>query len=301
MKIKFWIKAFRLRTLPLSVSCILMGCALASIDYRVDLRVVLFSLITTILLQILSNLANDYGDGVRGTDKARKGEQRMVQSGFISKKQMLFAVVIFGILSFLSGVVLLYFSFGLNQLSNSVIFLFLGLLAIWGAIKYTMGKIPYGYIGLGDVFVFIFFGIVGVCGSYFLLTKDLDLTVIPGVLICGCLSVGVLNMNNIRDYDSDKIAGKRTVVVKRGLKWAKVYHVLLLAIAMLSYLSLYVYTNNTNNHILLIGLLPMLILLTNAKKVILSTENSQLDSELKKIALSTFLIALILVITFGYF
>ena len=135
MKIKFWIKAFRLRTLPLSASCILMGCALASIDYRVDLRVVLFSLITTILLQILSNLANDYGDGVRGTDNARKGEQRMVQAGFISKKQMLFAVVIFGILSFISGVVLLYFSFGLNQLSNSVIFLLLGLFAIWGEIK----------------------------------------------------------------------------------------------------------------------------------------------------------------------
>ena len=291
MKIRYWIKAFRLRTLPLSISCILMGCALASIDSSVDYKLLALTIITTVFLQILSNLANDYGDGIKGTDVNRTGEQRMVEAGLISKKQMFYAVILFSILSFVSGISLVYFSFGLKDLFYPLIFLILGGFSIWGAIKYTMGKTPYGYIGLGDVFVFIFFGLLGVLGSYFLLCNKLEFVAFAGAVFCGCLSVSVLNMNNMRDYYTDKEAGKNTIVVKKGLNWAKYYHISLILIALIALSVIYFYTLN---YWILISLIPVVILILNIKKVLTYKKTIELDGELKKIALSTFVITLIL-------
>ena len=291
MKIKYWIKAFRLRTLPLSISSILMAFSLANIHFSLETTVLLLAIVTTIFLQILSNLANDYGDGIKGSDVNRVGEPRMVSAGFISESQMLVGVIIFSILSFISGSYLLYFVFGFADLIYSLLFLSLGLFSIWGAIKYTMGKNPYGYSGYGDLFVFIFFGLLGVFGSYFLFTKTLEPIAISGALICGCLSVCVLNMNNMRDYYSDKKVGKITLVVKKGIKWAANYQLVLISIAIISYVSVFLYTIN---YWLFIGLIPIAILLTNVKTALSFNENSELDGELKKIALSTFAIAIIL-------
>jgi 1,4-dihydroxy-2-naphthoate polyprenyltransferase len=291
MKIKHWIKAFRLRTLPLSVSCILMGFALSSIESTVDYTLLYLTITTTVFLQILSNLANDYGDGVKGVDKSRKGEQRMVASGLISKNNMFAAVIIFSVLSLFSGLTLIYFSFEFSNLFYPSIFLILGLFSIWGAIKYTMGKTPYGYIGFGDVFVFVFFGILGVIGSYFLFCGQINSIVFAGAFFCGCLSVSVLNMNNMRDYHSDKLAGKNTVVVNKGLSWAKYYHVSLILSAIIALSIIYIHILN---HWLLLALIPVLVLLLNIIKVLTFKNNIELDAELKKIALSTFVITLII-------
>ena len=295
MKLNYWFKAFRLRTLPLSISCILMAFGLARINFKVDLIVLFLCLTTTILLQILSNLANDYGDGVRNTDQNRTGEQRMVQSALISKQEMLSAVVVFSFLSFISGVILLYFSIGFQHILKLIFFLVLGVFSIWGAIKYTMGKSPYGYHGFGDVFVFIFFGLIGICGSYFLFTNDLSSIVFPGILVCGCLSVAVLNMNNMRDFESDKAAGKLTVVVRRGIKWAKFYHIFLISTAILAFASLFIINFKP---MLLFGLFPVLILFINGRKVLRTANCNELDSELKKIALSAFISSLIVAVAF---
>jgi 1,4-dihydroxy-2-naphthoate octaprenyltransferase len=256
----------------------------------------MLAIITTVFLQVLSNLANDYGDGIKGADANRTGEQRMVEAGLISEKHMFFAVILFSVLSFVSGISLVYFSFGLKDLFYPLLFLILGCFAIWGAVKYTMGKLPYGYIGLGDVFVFIFFGLLGVLGSYFLLCNKLEFIAFLGVIFCGCLSVSVLNMNNMRDYYSDKEAGKNTIVVKKGLNWAKNYHISLILIGLTALSAIYFYTLN---YWILITLIPVLILIINIKKVLTYKKTIELDSELKKIALSTFVITLILAICLG--
>ncbi len=290
MNIKSWISAIRLRTLPLSLSCILMGGALANTFTCIDVVVFMLIIITTILLQILSNLANDYGDGIKGTDDQRVGPDRMIQKGLISKKEMFTAICLVGGFTFISGLTLLYKVFGLNYILASFLFLTLGIFAIWAAIKYTMGRNPYGYKGLGDLFVFIFFGVIGVMGSFYLLNSTWNWITIPGSIFTGCLSMGVLNMNNMRDHDSDKLTGKKTLVVKYGLKWASKYQIFLIAI---SFTSILVITISSKLNWSYFCLLPLPILLSNIYKVISYKNSIELDSELKKIALSTFTISLI--------
>jgi 1,4-dihydroxy-2-naphthoate octaprenyltransferase len=212
MNLLFWIKAARLRTLPLALSCILMGASLAIInDFHIQPRVVILALTTTVLLQVLSNYANDYGDGVKGTDSNRENPDRMVQSGNISSRQMLVAIILVSILTLTSGIFLLLNVFSMDQEWFFIFFLIIGLLSIMAAIKYTVGKGAYGYKGFGDVFVFIFFGIVGVLGSYYLFTQTFSWLTILGSLFTGLLSCGVLNMNNIRDYKNDQTSKKKYV------------------------------------------------------------------------------------------
>src|SRR5688572_2935213 len=174
MEIKIWLRAFRLRTLPLALSCIAMGGFLAASADAFRWDIFLLCILTTILLQILSNLANDYGDSIHGADSVdRKGPSRAVQSGAVSKSQMQIAVAIFVLLSLISGIALLLVSFGFEW--RAIFFFFgLGILCILAAIAYTVGKKPYGYIGLGDLSVLIFFGFVGVMGSYYLFTKKVS-------------------------------------------------------------------------------------------------------------------------------
>ena len=298
---KVWLKAFRLRTLPLSFSSILMGGAIAySLNYqlgKVDSNFWLIfglTLATTLYLQILSNLANDYGDAKKGADNENRiGPARSIQSGEISAKAMLNAVILFSILSLISGLALLYFAFQENLNWTSVSFLILGLLATAAAIKYTVGKGAYGYSGLGDLFVFIFFGPVAVMGTFYLLTKHFDWLLILPAITMGCFSVAVLNLNNMRDQVNDKAVGKNTLVVRLGFERAKIYHYCIFAIAYLIFPLPVLFFGTTAFKF--ISILPIAIIhLIHINKVIKIVEPKDFDPELKKIALSAFLYSLLI-------
>ncbi len=228
-----WISAARPRTLPLALSCIFMGSFLAAYAGKFDWLIFGLACLTTILLQILSNFANDYGDTQNGADSEdRKGPSRAVQTGEITAQSMFRAIVIFGVLSLISGIALLYVSFINADDSLFIGFLILGLLCILAAYTYTAGKKPYGYAGLGDISVLLFFGLVGVLGSNFLYTLSFETVNVLPALSCGLLATGVLNLNNIRDIDSDTKAGKMTIPARLGKPKSIWYHwVLLIAAA----------------------------------------------------------------------
>lgn len=310
-KIKAWVSAARLRTLPLSVSGIIVGssmfnnpiigkkfafgdimvCFSGKLHFYTTLTFWL-AILTTLGLQILSNFANDYGDGVKGTDNAdRVGPKRALQSGSISRKEMLKGIVITSVVTFFLAIYLIYVSFGSQNFRYSVLFFVLGLLAIAAAIKYTMGSTAYGYRGLGDVFVFIFFGLVSVVGCYFLFTKTLNVLVFLPAVTIGFLSTSVLNLNNMRDHNSDKKVGKNTLVVKLGLTRARIYHFVLVLGSMLSMLVFLFFTYTNPRHLLfLIVYIPLGLHLRTVGK----TKNSELlDPELKKVALSTFFLSIL--------
>lgn len=287
----------RLRTLPLSVSGILAGAALVTsrdANFRISF---VFALLTTVLLQILSNLANDYGDSQNGADNAfRVGPQRAVQSGAISSRAMKRGMIVTGVIAFLSGVALLWTSFGWRQeWVPFILFFLLGILAIIAAIRYTAGSNPYGYRGLGDVYVMLFFGIVGVGGSYYVLSGQVDLFVLLIALCIGALSTAVLNLNNLRDHEGDAKSGKITLVVKLGFRKAKIYHLLLFALAWTALILYLAFFNPHSWAWLTLVVLPLHA--AHLAKIFRTTEPQKLDPELKKIALSTFLIGLILFIT----
>jgi len=292
VKIKSWLKAFRLRTLPLAFSSILLGCFLAAESGTFKWGTAIFALLTTLFLQILSNLANDYGDFVKGTDgDDRVGPERALQSGDISKKEMVMAIFLFSLLALISGICLLIVS--LKPSNEFWFFLVLGFLAIAAAIKYTIGKKAYGYQGFGDFFVFIFFGITGVVGTFYLHTQQLIWEILLPASSVGLLSTAVLNLNNMRDYYSDKKCGKKTLVVKIGLAKAKKYHISLIVLSVVFALLFSILTDNYEWQLIYLLILPVLFL--NIKKVINFEETKDLDPELKKIALATLIFAL----TFG--
>jgi 1,4-dihydroxy-2-naphthoate polyprenyltransferase len=286
-----WIEATRPRTLPLSLAGILFGSAIAFQQEASNWTIFSFAILTTLLFQILSNLANDYGDGVKGTDNEdRVGPTRAVQSGVISQKEMKTAMIITALLSFVSAALLIYFS--AQNMPTSVIWTYftLAILSILAAISYTVGKKAYGYHGLGDLMVLIFFGLVSVLGVYSLYTKTFDWSNILPALAIGFLSTAVLNLNNMRDYASDKKAGKNTLVVKMGLEYAKLYHVLLIISAIVL---LIIYFLSFNKAIYFIAVLPAISLLAHLMKIAKARTTTEFDPELKKVALSTFAIAVL--------
>ncbi len=290
--LKAFIKAARLRTLPLSLSGIIVGSFLAYAKGFFDWYICILALLTTIGFQVLSNFANDYGDGVKGTDNEdRIGPERALQSGMISPKQMLTAIKITGVITFAIALLLIYKSFGSHNLGYFFLFLLLGLASIVAAIKYTMGKKAYGYSGYGDVFVFLFFGWLSVLGSYFLFAKQLDWTLFLPATSIGLLSVGVLNLNNLRDRISDEKANKRTLVVKIGEEFAKYYHYYILIFAFILAL-LYVMLHYTSpiQLIFVIAFIPIFMHLYTVYK---NKDTKMLDPELKKLALTTFLFAIL--------
>jgi len=293
-KVKVWISAARLRTLPLSVSGILAGSAYALINGYFDIGIFTLSIATTLVLQILSNFANDYGDGVKGTDNEdRVGPMRALQSGIISDKQMKKAIIASSFIAFILAVSLIYVAFGSENLMYTLAFIALGLLAIYAAIKYTVGTTAYGYRGLGDVFVFLFFGLVSVMGAYFLYSLKLDSLILFPAIAIGLLSTAVLNLNNMRDQESDRKAGKNTLVVKLGNTKAKKYHFTIIVVAFVSFVAYLYFLENPLQYISLIGFIPLFIHLVKVKK---NTNPKALDPELKKVALSTFAIALLHII-----
>lgn len=289
-KTKAWVQAARLRTLPLSLSGILVGTAMATMQGLFKFDILLFALLTTVGFQITSNFANDYGDGVKGTDNEdRVGPARALQSGLLTKSELKRGIVLSVIISMVLAIVLIYLAFGTDNLPFVLLFFLLGGLSIWAALKYTMGSSPYGYRGLGDLFVFLFFGLLGVLGSMFLYTKELDwVSALPAMGI-GLLCVGVLNLNNLRDIVSDKKHGKITLVVKMGFKNGKRYHFLLILMAFLAFI-FYIGQENFSwqQSFFMLAFLPLFM---HLKKVMKTEEPKELDNELKKVALSTFMLA----------
>ena len=299
-KIKVWISAARLRTLPLSLSGIIVGTALGSMYNQFRWDIFVFALLTTVGFQVTSNFANDYGDGVKGTDNEnRVGPKRALQSGQLSRKELKVGIIISIIICILFTVALLYLSFGTENLILTLIFGALGILSIWAAIKYTVGSSAYGYKGLGDLFVFLFFGLLGVMGSMFLYTKALNaMAIFPAVTI-GLLSTGVLNLNNLRDYESDKTSNKNTLIVKMGIRNGKIYHVFLIAISFISILAFtFIHYHNWKNTIHLVAFVPIFIHLNKMWKI---KNTVLLDPELKKLALSTFLLSILFYFSFNNF
>jgi 1,4-dihydroxy-2-naphthoate octaprenyltransferase len=290
MDIQPWIKAFRLRTLPLALSSICMGSFLAAAVDLFQWSIFLLCVSTTIFLQVLSNLANDYGDSIHGADHAdRKGPSRAVQSGAISPTQMRTAIGLFIGLSLISGISLLFISFGLNW--NAFLFFFgLGTLSILAAIAYTVGKKPYGYMGLGDISVLIFFGLVGVMGSYYLYTQQINWLLILPALSCGLFSVGVLNINNIRDIESDVQAGKYSIPVRIGKENAVRYHWFLI-VGGLATACIYLYlTYQSPWQLLFLISLPLFIRIGLAVQ---TKSSEELDPYLKQMALATLLFVML--------
>jgi 1,4-dihydroxy-2-naphthoate octaprenyltransferase len=289
---KNWIQAARLRTLPLSLSGIIVGSAYAYHQGFYDYRILGLALLTTLGLQILSNYANDYGDGIKGTDVNRIGEKRMVAAGLITANQMKKAVIITASITLVLALSLIYVSFGKENFALSMIFILLGIGSIGAAIKYTVGSNAYGYNGLGDLFVFIFFGLVSVLGSNFLYTKMLDWKLLLPAAAIGLLSVAVLNLNNMRDIENDRIAGKRTLVVKMGLKKAKNYHYFLIISAILLLIIFEIVLNLHG----IVGILCITIFTDHLLFVKRTNIPKNYDSQLKIVALGTFLISIIFMI-----
>lgn len=293
--IRSWLSAARLRTLPLSVSGIIAGTAIAV--HEGYFNIVIFSLAigTTLGLQILSNFANDYGDGVKGTDNEdRVGPARAIQSGLISPKEMKQGIVATATATLLLAFLLIYSAFGSENFLYAILFFLLGIGAIIAAIKYTVGNNAYGYRGLGDIFVFIFFGLVAVFGSYFLYAHEFNWEVLLPAASIGLLSTGVLNLNNMRDRTSDEKAGKQTLVVKMGGKAAKNYHYSLIIGAIFCFVIFSVLTaENWSDFLYVFGFIPLLL---HLKRVVQNENETLLDPELKILALSTFLISVLFAI-----
>lgn len=291
-KTRSWISAARLRTLPLSISGILVGTAIAANQGFFEIEIFLLALATTLGLQVLSNFANDYGDFVKGTDNEdRVGPQRALQSGVISQTEMLYGIIGTAAITLFLAIALIYVSFAGENLVYAIFFFLLGIACIAAAIKYTVGKSAYGYKGLGDLFVFVFFGIVGVFGSYFLYSKNLDWLVLLPACSIGFLSMAVLNLNNMRDREADAKAGKHTLVVKMGIKNAKIYHFSIIILAfILTALFTFFRFEKWTEYLFLLAAIPLLLHLRKVSK----TKNPVLlDPELKVVALSTFLFAIL--------
>ncbi|MFE3847761.1 1,4-dihydroxy-2-naphthoate octaprenyltransferase [Flavobacterium sp. LB3P45] len=306
---KHWIQAARLRTLPLSVSGIIVGSmyALANPTDNIltptevfNWRIFGFAILTTLGLQILSNFANDYGDGTKGTDNEdRVGPKRAIQSGVISPAAMKRAIIITSLLTLFAAILLIYFAFANTNIWYSLFFLALGLLSIVSAIRYTVGNTAYGYRGYGDLFVFVFFGLVSTLGVNFLYSKQLDFVLLLPAIAIGLLSVGVLNLNNMRDEASDRKSNKNTIVVKVGGSKAKKYHYFLVITAMVLVLIFALLSHfHFDQYLFLLAYLPLTKHLINVYK---NKEPRLLDPELKKLALSTFALSILLALSMIYF
>lgn len=290
--VKAFIRAARLRTLPLSVSGIIVGASVARAEGYFNWPVFILALITTIGFQVVSNFANDYGDGIKGTDNEhRVGPERALQSGAISPEQMLTAIKITAALTFIVALLLIYLAFGREHLTYLLLFLILGLASIVAAVKYTVGSKAYGYKGYGDLFVFLFFGLLSVVGSYFLFTRQLHWTIFFPAFSVGLLSVGVLNLNNLRDRESDEKSNKHTLVVKIGGEFGKYYHYYLLIAAFLFAMAFVLLEYRSYwQFLFLIAFIPIGL---HGFRVYRNVNPKELDPELKKLALSTFLFALL--------
>lgn len=291
MPIQAWIQAARLRTLPLALSSIIIGTGLAYDQGDFDAGILGLTLLTTLLYQVLSNYANDFGDGIRGTDAARIGEQRAVASGTISVTQMKRAVYITAALAFISGTALSIWATREADLAITLLFLGLGFLAILAAIFYTVGKQAYGYNGLGDLFVLLFFGGLGVLGSFYLQTLRWDSLIILPAASAGLLATAVLNVNNMRDRLSDWEHGKRTLAVRLGHRGAKLYQGILLVGGFdLAFLYNRLRPDDIYQNLYFLSLIPLVY---HLYRVLGAEKPQDFEPLLKQMALTTLLFSLL--------
>ncbi|CAH8282124.1 1,4-dihydroxy-2-naphthoate prenyltransferase [Mariniflexile fucanivorans] len=292
-KVSIWISTMRLRTLPLSISGIILASCFAAYNGYFDWLICVLAILTTLSFQILSNLANDYGDGVKGTDNNdRIGPDRAIQTGKISPEEMFNAIKINVLISIGLAIFLIFTAFGVKYFFLTLIFFLLGVTSVIAAIRYTVGKDAYGYKGLGDIYVFVFFGLVSVIGCYILYAKTIDHVVFLPAITMGLLSAAVLNLNNMRDIESDKKSNKITLVVKMGIENAKKYHIIIIGLAiMLSALFGILYFTSFYNLIFVVAYIPLII---HIKKVLKNRDSKLLDPELKKVALTTVALAVLM-------
>jgi 1,4-dihydroxy-2-naphthoate octaprenyltransferase len=292
-----WIEAARPRTLPLAISSILLGNFLAYAAGKFSFLTASLAILTTLLLQILSNFANDLGDSKNGVDnKSRKVALRAVQTGKISASEMRNAVIIAASLSFISGISLLYFALQYAKPQTIATFVGLGLLAIVAAIAYTVGKKPYGYMGLGDISVFLFFGWVGTFGTYYLQTEVLNYYILIPASGCGFLSVAVLNLNNLRDLENDRKTGKKSIPVRIGKLYGFYYQKTIMLLGICTFIIYLMYQGKpiqlSQNIIIMAGWYPLVQII---KQLNSKMTPAQIDPYLKKTALST----LFMIVIFG--
>ena len=295
-QLKVWLKAVRLRTLPLSVSGILIGNSLCFQHPEFSVTLFVLMLFTAISFQIISNFANDYGDGVKGTDNEnRLGPKRVLQQGLLSREILKKGIVIISLISLLLAFVLIFLAFGFNSWNYILIFIGLSFASVWAAIFYTVGNKAYGYYGFGDLFVFLFFGGVSVLGAYFVQLKTFSYPAILLSLVVGFLSVGVLNLNNMRDIDNDAFVGKRTLVVIMGAAIAKKYHLFLLIVSV----SILVYVfSSVSIRFFWIPYLAIIPLIVHFISVLKNSEPKFFDPELKKLSLSIFFLSILIFFSF---
>ncbi|MGC6422461.1 MAG: 1,4-dihydroxy-2-naphthoate octaprenyltransferase [Flavobacteriaceae bacterium] len=283
-----WIAAARLRTLPLSVAGIFTGNALAYQNKSFSWILFLGALLTALSYQVLSNFANDYGDGIKGTDNThRLGPKRVLQQQWLTPKQLFKGIVLTVLASLVFSLGLIILAFGLKNFFWILIFFALALAAIWSAYNYTVGERAYGYHSLGDVFVFVFFGIVAVCGSFFLQLKVLTLDSFLYAICIGGLSTGVLNLNNLRDIENDRQSNKRTLATLMGLNVGKWYQTILVSGSMLC-AGVASYQNAISGgykHLPMLVIFPLFFQLYQLWQ---TKDNQAIDRLLKPLALSTF-------------
>lgn len=286
-----WVEAARLRTLPLTVACILLGNAVAFSNNCFRLSIFVLSIVTALLLQVIANFANDLGDAQKGTDDhTRVGPKRLVSFGLISVQEMYQGIAVAITVCSILGLFLLYISFGTDWYSLGI-FVFFGVCSILAALGYTLGKYAYGYHGLGDVFSFLFFGILGVLGSFYLQDHS---NCLP-LLLLGCahgfLVVAVLNVNNMRDYQGDKIKGKRTVVVKFGPNFGTVYHCFLIMASLVCYTY---YAISNEKYYSFIFIAGYAVLFLSLRRIMLrNVRNYNIDPELKRTSVGALLVAVL--------
>jgi 1,4-dihydroxy-2-naphthoate polyprenyltransferase len=300
--IKAWLHAARLRTLPLSLSGIIVGTGLAALLDVFDGLIFGLALLTTIGFQVLSNFANDLGDSQKGTDNAeRVGPARAIQSGQLTAVQMKRGMWVVGLISLVSALLLIRTS--VANLSQTAIYTYVILAGacIAAAITYTVGKNAYGYRGLGDIMVFIFFGLVSVIGVFGLYGEGFEWLVLFPAISMGAWSTAVLNLNNLRDIRNDAKMQKRTMVVQLGFERAKLYHVFLVSSGLATwFFTVYLLALNTYNYWLFGALLPSIGFVLHLKRVLDNQTPAALDPELKKVALLTFFSALLFAILLNF-
>ena len=295
-KTRATITSFRLRTLPLSMAGVFLGVMLAASGFKVGFWTAALIFLTTVLLQILSNLSNELGDVLKGTDtEERQGPNYGMEEGGLGVPYMKKLIIVVATLCAISGMAMIWVSFGTLFSLRSVLLLLLGAAAIAGAMRYTLGKNPYGYRGLGDLFVFIFFGLVSVLGSYFVSAHTIhDWKLILPAAAIGCFSVGVLNVNNIRDMKTDAV-NRVTVAIKLGLKGARVYQTVLICAGWALLLLFAATYKPCAWHFLFVVTLPLYI---KHLKGIWSRTDRDLDPMLPLLVMSTFMLSLIMGVSF---
>lgn len=300
MKLKASLESMRLRTLPLSMAGVLLGILLAVADWKVDLWTAILIVITTVCLQILSNLSNELGDVLRGTDTAeRQGPQYGLNSGEMTVRDMKVLICIFVGLCIVFGTAMTWRAFGTLWGMTPILVLMLGAAAIMGAMKYTLGHNPYGYRAKGDIYVFLFFGLVSVMGAYFVCTKGVGLhwkLLLPAAGV-GCFSVGVLNVNNIRDMKTDA-ANRVTVAIKLGAHRARIYQTVLICLGWVCMAAYCLLCWPSWWHWLWVLTLPLYVLHLRG---VWTREDRALDPMLPLLVLSTFALSLLMGIGFCAF